>query len=129
MTTCSGMKLATGALGLAMGLVATPALADCSGPPFYWRFQGETVDNQRDLVGDDACHFRFSAGGTNTFRSAEVAVRPKHGVLGKSNLFDFAYIPTKGYVGTDTGSIKICGTTYDKEGCSILRFTFVMHAK
>jgi len=107
----------------------SPGLANaaCTGGNFNWYFAGDEVPISRDVTNATSCRFRFYSSGNSIFLSADVTAKASHGVFGKGNLFDFAYVPTKGYVGTDHATLKICGKVRDAAGCSTLQFTFNLH--
>ncbi|WP_342361221.1 hypothetical protein [Terrarubrum flagellatum] len=65
----------------------------------YSLCDGCTVQRRVNVQKDTGC--RFQTMSDSVILDIQTTVRPKHGIFGKSNPSAQAYIPAKGYVGTD----------------------------
>ena len=105
------------AAGLIAASVSAPAQArDCHVPHFHFVENGETpvrMQVRRDAVCTLRLHISDSEAGDQGILTSAITERPKHGVLGRASVREFAYKPNERFVGADRFVIAI---EYDRAG-------------
>jgi len=64
------------------------------------------------------CRHQYSAGGRSEFTSASIVDLPRNGRLKQTGPFSFHYSANKGFKGSDTYSVSVCGKSTAGSGCS-----------
>ena len=106
---------------MVMGLI--PAQAACQFSPFsFFPDRNDQVQIQVTTESGQSCAMAFKEGPGYKFTSASFLKPPPHGVLAKTGVTKFLYLPFKGYKGQDSYAIKICAIVQGRGGCSSLTY-------
>jgi hypothetical protein len=95
---------------------------NCRTQPFqFYPAQNDTATavETMDAAG---CLNQFRAGGKAMFTEASIVSKPHNGTLSQTGGFAFTYKPKVGFKGSDSYSLKVCGTSPQGTGCSTINY-------
>jgi hypothetical protein len=84
--------------------------------------RSEPLTIQQTSVGGSACRNRLTAGGTTHFTGVSISSQPSHGDVKQTGDYAFEYRPHKGFKGSDSYAVEVCGTSNAGSGCSIITY-------
>jgi hypothetical protein len=104
-------------------LIAVSQQADASCTAVGFGFTLGTDTGTSQTTDGAPCRNPFSVGVGRTLTSLSVARRPTNGQLSVSGMAA-TYTPRKGFKGTDSYALKLCGTTVDNaQRCSVFTYS------
>ena len=127
-------KLSERSLALAAKIIALGALsclltteaysANCSIPYFNFNITSQGPWPASMTVKSGAnCGSRYWSINTFTAKMLYIAVPPQHGKISLSAPGGYSYSASPGYIGSDTFTLKLCGTKFGGyEGCADILF-------
>jgi hypothetical protein len=84
--------------------------------------RSEPLTIQQTSVGGSACRNKLTAGGTTHFTGVSISSQPSHGDVKQTGDYAFEYRPHKGFKGSDSYAVEVCGTSNAGSGCSIITY-------
>lgn len=90
---------------------------------YFYPDTNDTVVKHSYVWGSEKfCEHVYTGTSRETLTSSEILKKPQNGKLQKNGSINILYIPNKGFIGTDYYTVKVCGTRWDKSGCSTLKY-------
>jgi hypothetical protein len=88
-------------------------------------FRPHENDTHTTLVKTDVnCNISYTNGHALFIESATVLSPPKVGKMERTGELRHRYVKKKGYIGSDTLTMKVCGNFRGTSGCSKLTYNF-----